>query len=216
MKRSGPIIRALVPLALSIATVQVALRAAVVEKIDFVREVQPLLAENCVKCHGPEKQKAGLRPDLKTAAMKGGDDGKVIEPGHSADSKLIQLVEGRDADKVMPPKGQRLNGDQISLLRRWIDQGADWPEKGKLARVRSEHWSLQALRLPAVPLVADASSEIDAFVRAKLSAHGLSSSPQADRRTLFRRLTFNLLGLPPPPAEIDAFTRDRSPRAYEA
>ena len=93
--------------------------------VDFARDVQPLLADRCIKCHGPEKQKGGLRLDTKAAAMKGGDDGKAIEPGKSADSPLIHFVGGLDEDKVMPPKGERLTAAQVGLLRAWIDQGAN-------------------------------------------------------------------------------------------
>src|ERR1044072_9236133 len=127
MKRTGPITRSLTVLALVMATLPVALEAAPLEKVDFIRAVHPLFAENCVKCHGPEKQKAGLRLDLKAAAMKGGDDGKVIDPNDSRDSKLTHMVEARNPEKVIPPKGQRLTPDQVGILRRWIDEGAVWP-----------------------------------------------------------------------------------------
>src|SRR5882762_1639199 len=181
--------------ALALAVVPFALTAAPGEKVDFAREVRPLFAEHCIKCHGPEKQKGGLRLDLKSSLMKGGDDGKAIEPGHSSDSKLIHFVEGRDPDKVMPPKGPRLAHAEIALLRRWIDDGAEWPDDSKVARVRSPHWALQPLKMPAVPAVSGAATAIDAFVRAKLSARGMSLSPPADRHTLIRRLTFDRIGL---------------------
>src|SRR5689334_23237689 len=134
MKRTGPITPSLAVLALVVMTLPVALKTAPLEKVDFTRDVQPLFAEHCLKCHGAEKQKGGLRLDLKTAALKGGDDGKVIDPGHAVDSKLIHLVEGRDPDKVMPAKGPRLTPDQIGILRRWIDEGAVWPDAGKPTR----------------------------------------------------------------------------------
>src|SRR5436305_762022 len=135
----------LLAIALVGATVPLALRAAPGQKVDFAAEVRPLFSEHCIKCHGPEKQKGGLRLDLKSSLMKGGDDGKAIEPGHSADSKLIHFVEGRDPDKVMPPKGPRLAPAEIALLRRWIDEGAEWPDDSKVVRVRSPHWALQPL-----------------------------------------------------------------------
>ena len=182
-------------------------------KVDFLREVRPILQERCSECHGPKKQKGGLRLDAKTHAMKGGDDGKVIEPGHSDGSKLIRFIEGRNPDDVMPPKGERLTAEQIALLRRWIDEGADWPDDGRPPR--SEHWSLQPLKLPAVPALTGVGTEIDAFVQAKLSAPGMALSPPTDRATLIRRVTFDLTGLPPTPAEIDAFIAEESPRAYE-
>ena len=178
--------------------------------VDFTRDIQPLFAERCVKCHGPEKQKSDLRLDVKAHAMRGGDSGKVIEPGKSAESRLIHLVAGIEEDKVMPPKGERLTAAEIGLLRAWIDQGAIWPE-AKI--VRSTHWSLHPLRAPAVP--ADATNPIDAFIFARLAKDGLALSPQADRATLVRRLSFDLTGLPPSPEDVAAFVKNKSPRAYE-
>ena len=174
-------------------------------KVDFVRDIQPLLADRCIKCHGPEKQKGGLRLDGKAAAMKGGDDGKAIETGKSAESRLIHLVAGLDEEKVMPPKGERLTAAQIGLLRAWIDQGAKWPDDAKLAR--SEHWSLQPLRRTE-------GGDIDGFIKARLAKDGLALSPEADRATLIRRLTFDLIGLPPSPEEVAAFVESKSPTAY--
>ena len=219
---------------------------------DFARDIQPLFANHCVKCHGAEKQKSGLRLDTKTAALKGGDSGKVIVPGKSTESRLVHLVAGLDAKEIMPPKDERLSPEQVGLIRAWIDQGANWPEDADVARVRSEHWSLQALpssaelelvaskqlsvtsnqysvrgkqpvRSIAAPLITDywslntdpPSLPIDAFILARLSTNGLALSPPADRTTLIRRLSFDLIGLPPTPAEIDAFVADKSPRVYE-
>jgi len=195
--------------------------------VTFGRDILPILSEHCFKCHGNEKQKGGLRLDSKAAALKGGDSGKVITPGRSADSTLIHLVAGLDADKIMPPKGEPLTPEQIAVLRAWIDQGANWPDDGNVARVRSEHWSLQPLKLPPVPMFAnlsdakpsalkvDCSNPIDAFVSVRLATNGLSLSPPADRATLIRRLSFDLIGLPPSPQEIDMFLADQSPQAYE-
>ena len=180
---------------------------AATAKVAFARDIQPLLADRCVKCHGPEKQKGGLRLDAKTRAMQGGDDGKIIEPGKSAESRLIHLVAGLEEDTVMPPKdkGERFTAAQIGLLRAWIDQGVSWPDDGKVARVRSDHWSLQPLQRPTPPVVAGAATPLDAFIRAQLSAKGLAMSPEADPRTLIRRVTFDLTGLPPTPEEVEAF-----------
>lgn len=183
--------------------------------IEFTRDIQPLFASHCVKCHGPERQKADLRLDVKRFALRGGDSGKVIVPGKSAESKLIQLVAGLDPDAVMPPKGERLKPGEIELLRAWIDQGADWPETATQARVRSEHWSLQPLKLPTVPASGKPLSPIDDFIMARLTTNGLTLSPAADRSTLIRRLSFDLIGLPPSPQDIDEFVQSQSPRAYE-
>jgi len=212
---------------------------AAATSVDFARDVQPIFIQNCIKCHGPEKQKGGLRLDLRSAALKGGDDGKVILPGQGHDSRLVHLIAGLDADNVMPPKGERLSAKQVGLLRAWIDQGANWPEDAKVVRVRSEHWSLQSIPASRVTesvisnqsgsahsretdslvtglLITDYSNPIDAFIVARLATNGLILSPQADRATLIRRLSFDLMGLPPTPAEIDAFVADKSPRAYES
>ncbi len=205
---------------------------------DFARDVQPLFAKHCVKCHGPEKQKSDLRLDVKDRAMRGGDSGRVILPGKSAASKLIHLVAGLEPDAVMPPNGERLTPLEVGLLRAWIEQGANWPEAMAPIRVRSEHWSLQPLPSLTVSeaainkqagrgqpkttgslntdmLMADHFNPIDSFISARLATNGLTLSPLADRATLIRRLSFDLTGLPPSPREIDAFVADQSPRAYE-
>jgi mono/diheme cytochrome c family protein len=179
--------------------------------VEFARDIQPLLADHCVKCHGPEKQKGGLRLDSRAGALKGGDDGAALVPGKSTESKLVHLVAGLDPDTIMPPKGERLTAQQIGLLRAWIDQGADWPDGGKIAR--SEHWAFQKIRPASVPVID--TNPIDAFITASLAAKGLALSPPTDRATLIRRLSFDLLGLPPTPEEIDVFAADQSPRAYE-
>ena len=103
-------------------------------RIDFDRDVRPILVKHCHGCHGPDKQKSGLRLDRKTDAVKGGDDGVVIVPGKSAESLIVQLVAGLDKDRVMPPKGERLTAAQIGILRAWIDQGADWPGRRRKRR----------------------------------------------------------------------------------
>jgi len=180
---------------------------------DFARDIEPLFAERCVKCHGAEKQKGGLRLDSKTSAFRGGDDGQVIVPGKSAESRLVHLVAGLEKDLIMPPKGERLTTEQVSLLRAWIDQGAKWPETA--AQVQSAHWSLQRLNEPVAPQTREGISPIDAFVTARLATNGLALSPAADRATLIRRLSFDLIGLPASPREIDDFVQNQSPKAYE-
>jgi len=176
--------------------------------VDFKRDIEPVLQEHCVKCHGAEKQKGGLRLDAKVFALRGGDDGQVIVPGKADESKLIHLVTERDKGKFMPSKGERLHADQIVLLKTWIDQGAIWPDDGKVAEVRSDLWSLQPVKKPA-------GSGIDDFIAARLQKEGLTFAPEADRSTLIRRLSFDLTGLPPTPEEVRAFLADASPQAYE-
>jgi len=177
--------------------------------------VQPLLVNRCVKCHGAERQEGGLRLDARGPALKGGDSGPVIEPGKATESRLIHLVTGGEPENPMPPEGERLRTEQVAVLRAWIDQGAPWPEDGQPAPIRSSHWSLQPLRSPPVPVVSGAATEIDAFVHSALAARGLAPAAPADRRTLIRRLTFDLLGLPATPEEVDAFVVDESPTAYD-
>ncbi len=186
--------------------------------VDFDAEIRPIFSARCVVCHGPETRKAGLRLDRKKSALRGGDEGAAIEPGDGENSLMVQLVSGEDPDRVMPPKGERLTSEQIAVLKAWIDQGAEWPEDGDDPR---SWWSLQALNRPDVPAAVDfpdapaARNPIDAFLRAKLVEKGLKPSPQADRRTLARRLYFDLTGLPPSPEEVAAFVADPDPTAYE-
>lgn len=180
--------------------------------VDFARQIEPLFQGKCVSCHGPEKQKGGLRLDHPRPAFAGGDTGKVIEPGKSAESRLIHLVAGAEPEALMPPKGDPLTAEQIGVLRAWIDAGADWPDDGRAPEVRSDHWSLQPIRdTPEAGRTPDA---IDSFIRAGLAARGLTLSPETDRATLIRRVTFDLTGLPPAPDEIDAFVGDSAPDAY--
>jgi hypothetical protein len=185
--------------------------------IDYSKDIEPILEQHCFKCHGEEKQKSGLRLDQKAAALKGGENGKVIIPGKSAESRLIRLVGGLDKDLVMPPKGERLALSQISLLRAWIDAGAEYPD-GSSAAPEEKWWSLKPLVRPAVPQVEGAEpgqKPIDAFLQAALQAKGLKSSPEADRRTLIRRVYFDLTGLPPKPEDVETFVSDSDPLAYE-
>jgi Protein of unknown function (DUF1553)/Protein of unknown function (DUF1549)/Planctomycete cytochrome C len=175
--------------------------------IDFARDVRPIFAKHCFACHGEKKQKAGLRLDRRPDALLP----KLIKPGHSDQSRLIELVTAVDADDRMPPDSPALSAVQVGILRAWIDQGARWPSSD------ADQWSLRPLVKPAIPAGAapGPASPIDAFVRAKLAERGLSPSPPADRRILIRRLTFDLHGLPPTPEEVHVFLADPAPDAYE-
>jgi hypothetical protein len=187
------------------------------EAIDFNRDVKPIFAKHCFSCHGPDKQKQGLRLDRKADALKGGDDGVVIIPGKSAQSLLVQLASGQDKDRLMPPKGP-LSAKELDTLKRWIDQGAKWPDDGSAPTNPVDWWSFKPLAKPALPSVDQQSpppNPIDRFILAKLRDKGLKPSAQADRRTLIRRLYFDLIGLPPTPEEIDAFVRDEAADSYE-
>jgi len=191
--------------------------------VDFARDIHPLLAKNCFSCHGPDKQKNGLRLDMKAAAFAGGDSGKVIVPGKSAESKLIHMVAGLVEDGLMPPKGTRLTSTEVGKLRAWIDAGAPWPDhhatlNSKSSQPSAPHWAFKAPILAAVPKVKDAKwpqNSIDNFVLARLEKERVKPSPEADRYTLIRRLSLDLLGLPPTPEQVREFVNDTSPNAYE-
>jgi len=194
-------------------------------KIDFAHDIKPLLDSRCQVCHGPAMQQSGLRLDSRQAAMKGGYSGAVILPRKSAESKLIRIVAGLVEGVVMPPAGEKLTAEQIGLLRAWIDQGASWPEQGTstLSQIPGDkpkltHWAYQPLTRPAVPAVKARQSvhnAIDAFVLARLEKEGIEPAPRADRHTLIRRLSLDLVGLPPTPREVADFVTDESPQAYE-
>jgi Protein of unknown function (DUF1549)/Protein of unknown function (DUF1553)/Planctomycete cytochrome C len=187
---------------------------------DFVKDIQPILEKNCYSCHGPSRQKADLRWDVKEIALKGTDHGPVIVPGKSAESRMIHLVAGLDSNMVMPQKGDRLSAQEVGLLRAWIDQGAKWPDglDPKSYTEKKSHWAFKAPVKAAIPSVKDKKwvrNPIDAFVLARLEKEKLHPSPEADRVTLIRRLSLDLTGLPPTIKEIDDFVADKSPDAYE-
>ncbi|WP_395750718.1 DUF1553 domain-containing protein [Prosthecobacter sp.] len=169
--------------------------------VDFVREVRPIFEKHCYECHGSKKQKNEYRLDIRSVALTGGEEhAPNIIPGKSADSPLFHFISGRDEKIAMPPKS-KLSSAEIDLLKRWIDEGAVWPEGVDVAQVenRLDWWSFK-------PLVKSAShGGIDDFISAKLAEHGFKPAPQADVRTLIRRLYFDLTGLPPSPEEVKRY-----------
>ncbi|MEX0704670.1 MAG: PSD1 and planctomycete cytochrome C domain-containing protein [Planctomycetales bacterium] len=189
--------------------------------VDFANDVLPLFQAKCVQCHGAAKHESGLRLDHRESAWKGGDSGPAIVPGKSGESELLSRVASDDEFTRMPPvdEGDPLTPEQIAIVRRWIDAGAEWPDAvaGSL-RIQSDHWAYQPVRRPEPPAVKRADwprNDIDRFVLAKLEAAEIAPSPAADRYTLIKRLSYDLIGLPPTPAEVDAFVNDESPDAYE-
>ena len=194
-------------------TVLLAASCAVVAA-DFERDIRPLIEKRCVECHGAKKQKGELRLDAKVFAFKGGHDGAVIVPGDVGKSSLFKRIATTDDDERMPPKGDPLTAEQIAAVKSWIEGGAVWPENDadRAAAVdkRLQHWAVQPVR---TDFPKDAS--IDGFIRAKLAEKGLAMSPEADRRTLIRRLSFDLHGLPPTRERTEQFVKDGDPRAYE-
>lgn len=185
---------------------------AAVKPVDFNREVRPILSDNCFQCHGPDEhtRMAGLRLDTRDGAFAVRGDAAVIIPGSSATSRLYQRVSNEKKPLRMPPpvSGITLSDAQIDTLKRWINEGAKW----------ETHWAYNAPKRPDLPAVALKSwpnNAIDSLVLARLEREGLKPSPEAPRATLLRRLTFDLTGLPPTPAEVSAFLADKSPDAYE-
>jgi hypothetical protein len=191
----------------------------------FENEIRPLLIEHCHRCHGDGKIKGGLRLTSRAKVLEGGDTGPAAVPGKQADSLLVKALHYRD-DLKMPPKG-KLPDAAIAKLTRWVEIGLPWPDatvqpgaagtKFVITDEQRRFWSFQPVKPVQPPDVKDAAwvrSPIDRFVLAKLEAAGLKPAAPADKRTLIRRVTFDLTGLPPTPDEIDAFIKDESPDAY--
>ena len=180
--------------------------------VDFNRDIRPILSENCFPCHGPDEKarKAKLRLDTREGAIAARKEGAAIVPGKSSESKLVERVLNTDPEEVMPPAktGKKLTAAQVERLKQWIEQGAEY--KG--------HWAFTAPRRPALPPVKARSwlrNEIDSFILARLEPQSLKPSPEADRYALSRRLSLDLVGLPPSIAEAEEFVRDRSSDAYD-
>jgi mono/diheme cytochrome c family protein len=197
----------------------------------FEAKVRPVLAEQCAKCHGPDKQKSGLRVDSRAALLEGGDSGPAVVPGKPAESRLIAAVRHDDDAPKMPPS-RTLPSEQVADLARWVEMGAPWPKgdahgalgpaprRGELRVTDKDraHWAFQPVRRPRTAAVRDrgwAANPIDAFLLASLEAKGLRPNPDAAKHELIRRATYDLTGLPPTPEEVAAFLADGRPDAYE-
>jgi len=202
------------------------------QPLDFDRDVKPILEQHCFKCHGPEKQKAGLRLDQKPSTFKGGESGEpAIVPGNSVKSHLLQLVISTDPDQAMPPKGERLKPEEIAKLQKWVETGAHWIDQTKPVEIipvnpdaqitdkDRQFWSFQPPRRAEPPTTINtawARNRIDRFVLARMEGRQLQPSPEAPRAVLIRRVTYDLTGLPPTPQEVEAFLADDLPDAYES
>jgi hypothetical protein len=191
-------------------------------KVDFIADVQPILKKRCEGCHGAAQQMSGVRFDQRDAALAGGYSGPVILPGKSAESKLIQRVSGTKGMMVMPPSGPRLTAEEIGVLRAWIDSGAAWSgatvADGSPAKARNPHWAFQPIASPQPPSVSNSAwvrNPVDNFVLSRLDKEHIAPSPEADKRTLYRRVSLDLIGLQPTPEEMRAFLSDKRPDAYE-
>lgn len=195
----------------------------------FEKEVRPLLANHCYQCHSVDKkQKGGLVLDSREGLLTGGDNGPALVPGNPDDSRLVQAIRYDDTDLRMPPKG-KLKDEEIATLTKWVTEGAAWPKSAKPAATpgtknefnfteRAKYWSFQPLqdvKPPTVKLADWPTSDYDRFILAGLEAKGLSPALATDKPTWLRRVTFDLIGLPPTPAEIDAFVADQTPQAFE-
>ncbi|MDQ6701370.1 MAG: DUF1549 domain-containing protein, partial [Acidobacteriota bacterium] len=182
------------------------------QSLEFNRDIRPILSDKCYHCHGPDAvaKKIPLRLDSEAAAKADLGGHRAIVDGDTGASVLVQRITSESKAKRMPPlySGLKLTDREIDTLRTWVAQGAKW----------EKHWSFIAPSRPALPTIQNAAwirNPIDAFVAAKLEREGLAPSPEAGRETLLRRVTLDLTGVPPTPAEIDTFLQDRSPKAYE-
>ena len=194
----------------------------------FESRIRPVLVERCVQCHGGEKQKGGLRLDSREGWVQGGKSGAAIVPGDIEKSLLIKAIHYKDPDLRMPPenKGAQLSVQEVADFEMWVKAGAPDPRVtaaklgGMNAADAKTWWAFQPLVEPMMPVVKDADAAlhngIDRFVLARLEAEGLETAAPADRRTLIRRATYDLLGLPPTPEEVEAFVHDSSPDAFAA
>lgn len=174
-----------------------------------------ILNRNCVQCHGQSVAMSGLRLHTRSELLKGGSRGVSLQPGNAEGSLLFQVIA--HSGKVQMPPGKKLTGEEIESIRKWIDSGAEWPESEAKQAAAPAWWAFKKPVRPAVPSLSNewVRTPVDAFVLARLDGQKLAPAPEADRLTLIRRATFDLHGLPPTPARVQAFLKDKSPNAYE-
>jgi cytochrome c553 len=223
--------RILAPLALLAFATAASADGPDAEKVAFFeKKVRPILADHCYHCHSADTKPAGfLRVDDRQGLLAGGNTGPAVVPGEPGKGTLIARVTQKNEKKRMPLEGQPLSDEQVATLTKWIKDGAAWPAvrvpaslgkpKPEYEKLKKEHWAFQPLARPAVPAVKDAAwakDDADRFLLAALEAKGLKPVADADKVALIRRVTFDLTGLPPTPAEIDAFVADGRPTAFEA
>jgi hypothetical protein len=189
--------------------------------VDFVRDIQPILVVHCHACHGGKRQEGGLRLNARESALAGGDSGqKAIVPSDPKASRLVRAIDGSDPEFRMPPEGEGepLSAEQVALISRWISEGANWPETADATSDRAKHWAWhkpKKLPLPSVQRADWPRQALDHFVLGRLEQARLAPAPEANRYLLVRRVYLDLVGLPPTPAEVDAFVNDPSAGAYE-
>ncbi|MBD3675631.1 MAG: DUF1553 domain-containing protein [Planctomycetaceae bacterium] len=188
------------------------------EPVDFQTQIAPLLTEKCLACHNPAQKKGGLDLTTRAGLITGGESGLTVTSGDPGLSLIVDYVSG---DKPrMPKTGEKLTPEEVSLLTAWIEQELPWPAKVELNPEAATWWSLRDLNAPPIPHIENSAkthvrNPIDAFILARLREKGLHPSPAADRRTLIRRLKYDLIGLPPTPEEVERFVHDPDPQAYQ-
>lgn len=188
------------------------------ETVDYVRQIKPVLQSRCYACHGVLKQAAKLRLDTAEFGIQGGRNGAVIVPGDVAASRLIERISASDESERMPPEGEPLSVAQIALLKAWIAQGAKAPADEKPEQGAHDHWAFKPAVRPVVPTVNNSGwvrNPVDAFIAAEHQQRGLAPQRPADKRVWLRRVTLDLIGLPPTTNELNAFVADMSPDAYD-
>jgi mono/diheme cytochrome c family protein len=188
------------------------------QPVDFARDIQPIFQKYCVECHGPKSAKARLRLHDPAFIARGSSSGPILTPGKSGDSLMIGRILGTTGEETMPLDADPLPESTVALLKAWIDQGAPMPPGDLAAAAADEHWSyVPPLRRepPAVAMTAWPRNAIDRFVLARLEREKLAPSPEASRTALLRRLSLDLIGLPPTPSEVDAFLKDTTAGAYD-
>ncbi len=194
---------------------------AAARTIDFAQDIKPILTRSCLSCHNAEKHRGGLQLDTRQAALRGGDSGVVLKPGDPSASRLLLLVAGMVKDEIMPPEGKpTLSAQEVGLLRAWIEQGIKWDgsDSSVTQQTRSNHWAFQPIKRPPPPAVQNpgwVGNDLDRFILARLEKEKIEPAGPADRVTLIRRLSLDLLGLPPSIQEVDAFLADTRSDAYE-
>ena len=199
-------------------TASAAFAAGNAGRVDYLRQIKPILRDHCYACHGALKQEANLRLDTGGFARKGGDSGPAVVPRKVDKSLLLRRVTSKDSSIRMPQEGKPLSAKQIGLLKAWIAQGARSPVDEQPQPDPNTYWSFQPPKRPKVPTVRNRSwvrNPIDAFIAAQHERRGLKPNPPANNATLLRRVTIDLIGLPPTRAELRSFLADKSPNAYE-
>jgi hypothetical protein len=198
-----------------LVTILAGIAESTAREIDFGKQVFPVLQSNCLECHGAKDQKSGLRLDTRSAFLQGGSSGPIVVQGNAAKSDLFRHINlSKGHDDVMPNRGEPLSRRDRNILRDWINAGAEWPD----SFIAPKHWSYVAPKKSKLPRTSNASwgrNPIDAFVLEKIEAASLKPAAEATKEQLIRRLSLDLIGIPPAPSEVAAFVADKSPKAFE-